>query len=212
MESIDRLKELNASVKDGSKGMLKAGNQLIQQTRDFIKISNAAVKGMNDIVNGAMREIKIAVEHVDDMSAENSKNFDELKAESEKFKIDIANAKKKVMVVDDDEPILAMVKGILGKSYEVNAVKSSKLALQLFYQGYTPDLVLLDLSMPDMGGWEAYEKISDISKIHKVPIAIFTASDDPNDKAHAARIGAVDYIKKPINKDELMERVGRLVK
>jgi len=212
LESIDRLKELNASVKDGSKGMLKAGNQLIQQTRDFIKISNAAVKGMNDIVNGAMREIKIAVEHVDDMSAENSKNFDELKAESEKFKVDTVDAKKKVMVVDDDEPILAMVKGILGKKYELNAVKSSKVALQLFYQGYTPDLVLLDLSMPDMGGWEAYERIRDISQIHKVPIAIFTASDDPNDKAHANRIGAVDFIKKPINKDELLDRVGRLIK
>jgi len=211
LESIDRLKAINVSVNDGSKGMLKAGNQLIQQTHDFIKLSNSAVNGMNAIVNGAMHEIKIAVDHVDDISAENSKNFDELKAESEKFKVDSGNAKKKIIVVDDDEPILAMVRGMLEKVYDVTPVKASKMALQLFYQGYTPDLALLDLSMPDMGGWEAYEKIRDISNIHKVPIAIFTSSEDPNDKEHAKRIGAVDYIRKPIKKNELMDRVERLL-
>jgi len=211
LESMDRLKEINASVKDGSKGMLRAGNQLIQQTSDFIRISNAAVSGMNEIVNGAMQQIKIAVEHVDEMSAENSKNFDELKEESEKFKVDTGNEKKKIIVVDDDEPILAMAKGVFGDKYDVKAVKSGKAALQLFYQGYVPDLVLLDLSMPDIGGWDIYEKIRDISRIHKIPIAIFTASEDPDDRAHALRIGAIDYIKKPINKTELLQRVEKMV-
>jgi len=212
LESMNRLKEINVSVKDGSKGMLKAGDQLIQQTHDFIKISDAAVKGMNDIVNGAMHQIQIAVNNVDDMSSENNKNFDELKEESEKFKVETGNEKKKIIVIDDDEPILAMARGMLVKKYDVNAVKSGKLALQLFYQGYVPDLVLLDLTMPDMGGWETAEKIREISNIHKVPIAIFTSSEDIDDKAYAERIGAVDFIKKPINKNELLDRVEKLLK
>jgi CheY-like chemotaxis protein len=145
------------------------------------------------------------------MSAENSRNFDELKAESEKFKVDTGSEKRKIIVVDDEQPILAMVKGMLGNDYDVTAVKSGREALQLFYQGYVPNLVLLDLSMPDMGGWDAYDRIKDISNIHNVPIAIFTSSEDPEDKVHAQRIGAVDYIKKPINKNELLSRVGKLL-
>jgi methyl-accepting chemotaxis protein len=211
LESMDRLKEINASVKKGSKGMSEAGSHLIKQTNDFIKISNAAVTGMNDIVNGAMSQIQIAVGNVDEMSAENSRNFDELKAESEKFKVETGSEKKKVIVVDDEQPILTMVKGMLENNYDVSTVKSGKEALQLFYQGYVPNLVILDLTMPDMGGWDIYDRIRDISNIHNVPIAIFTASEDPEDKVHAQRIGAVDYIKKPINRNELLERVGKRI-
>jgi CheY-like chemotaxis protein len=167
---------------------------------------------MNDIVNGAMHEIQVAVGHVDEMSAENSRNFDELKAESEKFKVGSGNEKKKIIVIDDEEPILTMTKGMLGNDYDVTTVKSGKEALHLFFQGYTPDLVLLDLKMPGMDGWDTYNRIKDLSNIHKVPIAIFTSSEDPKDKAQAQKMGAADYIMKPIKKVELLERVGRQVR
>jgi CheY-like chemotaxis protein len=64
--------------------------------------------------------------------------------------------------------------------------------------------------MPDMDGWDTYERVKAISNLHHVPIAIFSASDDPQDKERAKQMGAVDYILKPAKKSELLERVGKL--
>jgi CheY-like chemotaxis protein len=63
--------------------------------------------------------------------------------------------------------------------------------------------------MPEMDGWGAHERIRGISKLHNVPIAFCTSSSDPNDIAHAKKVGAVDYIKKPC--DDLLERVHKLL-
>jgi len=212
LESMERLKEISVSVKKGAADMLDSGNNLNRSTSDFIEISNQTMSGMNEIVNGAMIEIQTAVTHVDEMSNENNRNFDELKNESLKFKVSAGDEKKKIVVIDDDEPILVMTKGILGNDYEVTTVNSGKNALLLFYQGYAPNLMLLDLSMPDMDGWDTFNRIRDLTKLNKVPIAIFSSSDDPKDRAKAKEMGAVDFIKKPINKGQLLDRVGKIVK
>jgi len=88
LESIGRLKEISISVKKGAADMTESGDNLNRQTSEFMNISNNVVKGMNEIVNGAMKEIQTAVTHVDEMSEENNKNFEELKAESQKFKVE----------------------------------------------------------------------------------------------------------------------------
>ena len=211
LESVNHLKDINLSVKKGAEEMLKSGDHLTRQTGDFIEISRASVNGMNDIVNGAMHQIHTAVNHVDQMSSANTRNFDELKTESERFKVSSDDEKKNVIVIDDEEPILTMAKGMLGNDYDVTTAKSGKEALDLFLQGYASDLVLLDLNMPDMDGWETYNMIKDISNLHNVPIAIFSSSDDPKDRAQAQKMGAVDFIKKPLKKAEMLERVGKLV-
>jgi CheY-like chemotaxis protein len=210
LESMEKLKEISVSVKKGAGEMLESGDHLNQQTSEFINISNESMNGMNDIVNGAMREIKIAVTHVEEMSAENNRNFEELKAESEKFKLDTGHEKKKIIVIDDDEPILEMTRGMLGSEYDVTTVKSGKEALQLFYDGFVPDLALLDLKMPGLDGWDVYERIKALNSIHHVPVAIFSSSEDPEDRANAQRMGAADFIKKPIKKTELLERVKKM--
>jgi len=210
LDSMRHLKEVNVSVKQGADEMLQSSDHLIKQTYDFINTSNVVVNGMNEIVNGAMQQIQTAVSQVDEMSAENSQNFEELKQETEKFKVATGNEKKKILVVDDDKIYLEMTTGILANDYEVITAASGKKALQLFFQGLVPDLVLLDLTMPEMDGWHTYDRIKEISNLHNVPVAFVTASDDPKDKSHADRMGAVDYIKKPCN--DLPERIGRLVK
>jgi len=211
LDSMGRLKEISVSVKKGASDMMESGDHLNRQTTELIKSSNEVVTGMNDIVNGAMKEIKAAVTLVDEMSAENSKNFDELKLESSKFKVESGNEKKKVMVVDDEQTVLSLARSTLENDYDVTTVSSGKEALKLFFQGYIPNLVLLDLTMPEMGGWETFIKIRDISKLHKTPIAIYTTSDDPKDRAKAQEMGAVGYIHKPIKKTEMLEKVAKLI-
>jgi len=212
MDSMNRLKEISISVKKGAQEMIDSGDHLNQQTSDFIEISNESMSGMNDIVNGAMQEIKGAVTVVDEMSAENNRNFEDLKTESAKFKVETGNEKKKIIVVDDEETVLTLTKASLDNVYDVTTVSSGKDALNLFFKGYVPNLVLLDLNMPEMGGWETFIKIRDISKLHQTPIAIYTTSEDPKDREKANELGAVEYIHKPINKAEMLEKVKKLVK
>jgi len=145
------------------------------------------------------------------MSAENDKNFEQLKAESSKFKVETADEKKKIIIIDDDEIVLTLVRAILENDYEITTVNSGKAALDLFYQGYTPNLVLLDLVMPDMGGWDTYLKIRDLTRLHKVPIVIQSASDDPQDRSKAKEMGAVGFLKKPVNKEVLITRIGSII-
>jgi CheY-like chemotaxis protein len=184
---------------------------LIKETDEFIKISNEALTGMNEIISGAMKEIKTAVTHVTEMSSENNKNFDDLKSETLKFKTTTGEEKQIVLAVDDDEVHLDLTRAFLENDYDVTTVKSCEEALKLLYQGIAPSVILLDLVMPETDGWQTYERIRGISKLHNVPIAIFTVSDDPDDMDRANKMGAADYIKKPATQDELLERIKKIL-
>jgi CheY-like chemotaxis protein len=182
---------------------------LIKETDEFIQISKEAMSGMSEIVNGALREIKTAVTHVTEMSEENNKNFEGLKVETGKFKTATGQEKKTVLAIDDDEIQLAMINTFLEEDYDVTTVKSCGEALKLLYQGLDPVYILLDLMMPEADGWVTYERIKGISTLHNVPIAFLTASGDPADIKRAEKMGAADYIKKPCEKDELLERIRK---
>jgi CheY-like chemotaxis protein len=211
LRAIARLREITVSVQKGSEDMSKSGVDLVRETDEFIKISNEAMTGMNEVVNGAMKEIKTAVTHVTEMSAENNKNFDDLKSETLKFKTTTGDEKQIVLAVDDDEIHLELTRAFLDQDYDVTTVKSCEEALKLLYQGLAPSVILLDLVMPGTDGWQTYERIRGISKLHHVPIAIFTVSDDPADKNRAREMGAADYIKKPATQDELLKRIKMIM-
>jgi len=210
LESISRLRDITYSVKKGSENMAESGKTLVQETDGFIKTSKETVNGMNEILKG-INQINVSVTQVNEMSLENNKNFESLKQETQKFNDSAGNEKPKILMVDDDVIHLEMVNSVLSNDYEVSAAKSGKEALALFYQGLVPQLILLDLIMPDMDGWNTYSRIKAISGLHNTPIAFFTASNDPKDIQHAKEMGAVDYIKKPFNKDDLLLRIGRII-
>jgi CheY-like chemotaxis protein len=211
LDAIGRLKEITVSVQNGSEDMSRSGDELLKETDEFIKISTEAMSGMSDVVNVALKEIKTAVTHVTEMSTENNRNFDELRTETNKFKVSTGEEKQIVMVIDDDEIHLELTRDFLEQDYDVTTVKSCGEALKLLYQGLAPNLIFLDLSMPETDGWQTYERIRGLSNLHNVPIAIFTVSDDPKDRDRAKTMGAVDYIKKPCTQDELLRRVKKIL-
>jgi len=211
LESISLLKDITHSVKKGSDDMAKSGETLVKETDDFIKTSQEAAEGMNEILTG-INQIKSSVNQVNEMSHENNSNFELLKQETDKFNDTVGNEKQKVLIVDDDIIHLEMVEAVLQSEYKISTAKSGKEALGLFYQGLVPQLVLLDLIMPDMDGWNIYKRIKAISGLHDTPIAFFTSLNDPKDIKHAHEMGAVDFIKKPYDKDDLLRRVGRIIK
>ena len=210
LESIGKLRDITHSVKKGSDDMEQSGETLVRETDEFIKISKETVDGMNGIMTG-INQINVSVGHVNEMSMENNRNFESVKQETQKFNVTAENEKKKILMVDDDEIHLEMAGTVLKGDYDITAVKSGKDALGLFYQGLVPNLILLDLIMPDMDGWNTYDRIKAISSLHDIPIAFFTVSDDPKDIEHAHEIGAVDYIKKPYDKDDLLGRIRKIL-
>ena len=211
LDSITRLKEITISVKKGAEVISRSGKNLIKETDDFIKVSNESLAGTNKIVSGAISEITNAVAHVSEMSAENNKNFEDLKMETGKFKVSTGDEKKKILAIDDERTHLEMTKKFLEEAYDITTARSCKEALKHLYQGLAPSLILLDLSMPDVDGWDTYERIKGLSNFNNVPIAIFTSSGKPEDMSHAQALGAADYIKKPCSRPELLERVGKIL-
>jgi len=211
LESISRLRDITSSVKKGSDNMAESGETLVKETDEFIKISRETAEGMNEIMKG-INQINVSVSHVNEMSMENNRNFESVKQETEKFNVIAEDAKQKLLIVDDDTIHLEMVQAALRDEYDVVSAKSVKEALALFYQGLIPKLILLDLIMPEMDGWDAYSRIKTISGLHDIPIAFFTSSNDPKDEKRAREMGAVDYIKKPYDKDDLLYRIGKILK
>jgi len=115
--------------------------------------------------------------------------------------------KKTILLVDDDETHLLIAQSMLKHDYNTIIAKSGQEALEMFIKGKFPDLVLLDIFMPNMDGWETFHQLKGISILKKVPIAFLTSENDENEEKHAYDIGAADYIMKPYDKSDLLKRI-----
>ena len=116
---------------------------------------------------------------------------------------------KKVLVIDDEPDTLELVKLVLESGgFTTMLAKNGIEALRLI-EAKEPDLVLLDIMMPDMDGWEVFRKIKE--KYSRVPIAILTAKAQNIDRLMGLHVlKADDYITKPFGKNELIDRVRKL--
>ena len=124
----------------------------------------------------------------------------------------MVDEKKKVLIVDDDDIQLASAEIILRADYNVLSAKSGKLALEHLYNGFVPDLILLDILMPEMDGFEAYNRIRAISLLQDIPVVFLTAVNETDEVQRALDIGAADYITKPYNKENLLCRIKNAIK
>ena len=118
---------------------------------------------------------------------------------------------KKILVIDDDETLLTIAKNMLKNDYEVILSRSGKDALELFFHGTIPDLVLLDILMPDMDGWETFNRLKAITLLQDVPIAFLTSKSGELEEKRAYEIGAADFITKPFNKLDLLDRIKNIL-
>jgi len=119
--------------------------------------------------------------------------------------------KKTILLVDDDETHLLIAQSMLKHDYQTIIAKSGQEALDLFTKGMFPDMVLLDILMPNMDGWETYQQLKGISVLNDVPIAFLTSEDDDSEERRAYAMGAADYIRKPYDKSDLLKRIERIL-
>ena len=116
--------------------------------------------------------------------------------------------KKRILLVDYDEIHLSITVNMLKEQYDILTAKSGREAIDFFYQGLFPDLVLLDIIMPTMDGWELFNRIKAISLLKEIPVLFFTAVKDESAERQAYGLGATDYIMKPCDQADLLNRVS----
>ena len=122
------------------------------------------------------------------------------------------NKVKKILLVDDNEIELSLTENVLNNEYEIIKAKSGKEALEYLLKGNVPNLILLDILMPQLDGWETYDRVRAITFLHDVPIAFLTSVDESSKVDHAYEIGASDYILKPYNAKDLIIRIATIMK
>ena len=111
-----------------------------------------------------------------------------------------------ILTVDDSSDILAMISGLLKDRYRVKVANSGEKALTVISSS-PPDLILLDIMMPGMGGYEVCERLKADPATRDIPIIFLTAKCESEDEIRGFELGAVDYITKPISPSKLLARV-----
>ena len=112
-----------------------------------------------------------------------------------------------VLVVDDTPQNLALMNELLRDDYRVLVANGGERALKMLGTGQLPDLILLDIMMPDIDGYEVLRRVKSNPLTAHIPVVFLTAKSDVDDETHGLQLGAVDYITKPISPPIVMARV-----
>ncbi len=116
------------------------------------------------------------------------------------------NVKETIVIVDDIPENLSLLDGVLNQHYKIKAANRGEIALKIIAME-KPSLVLLDIMMPGMDGYEVCKQLKSNPDTASIPIIFITAKDKVDDEAYGLSLGAVDYILKPISTAILLARV-----
>jgi CheY-like chemotaxis protein len=116
-----------------------------------------------------------------------------------------------ILLVDDSYVSNCLMQSILEeKGYTILAVSNGEEALNIIQQ-QQPDLIILDIMMPAMNGFGVLESVKKFEATAQIPVIMLTARNNLKDQEKALSMGAADYVIKPIDIDDVIARVGRLV-
>ena len=121
-------------------------------------------------------------------------------------------SRKKILVVDDNDIQLSFTEMQLHDKYEVITAKSGKEALDRLVHGFMPDLILLDILMPNMDGWETFGRLRAVSVLHEAPIIFLSSINEKREIDRAFQMGAADFIVKPYDEKDLHARIKKVLK
>jgi PAS domain S-box-containing protein len=121
------------------------------------------------------------------------------------------NSQIKVLVVDDQPSNLRFLSKLLtAQGYQVYQAICGQLALNLAI-AHCPDLILLDIRMPEMNGYEVCRRLKATAETEQIPVIFLSVLDEMNDKLQAFRVGGADYITKPFQVEEVLARIDKQV-
>ncbi|HAE38028.1 MAG TPA: two-component system response regulator, partial [Candidatus Riflebacteria bacterium] len=119
-----------------------------------------------------------------------------------------AEDRKTILIVDDVADNIQLLRSILAATYRIKIATSGEKALALTDCSEPPDLILLDVMMPGMDGYEVCREIKRRENTKKIPVIFVTAMEDSTDEEKGFAVGAVDYITKPVTPSIVAARVA----
>ncbi|MCB1940784.1 MAG: response regulator, partial [Candidatus Accumulibacter sp.] len=119
-----------------------------------------------------------------------------------------SDASATVLVVDDRPDNLSLMSALLKQRYRVKVANHADQALRIVASATPPDLILLDVMLPDIDGYEVCRRLKAAPTTRHVPVIFLTAKSDPGDEQMGLSLGAADYITKPISPPILLARVA----
>jgi putative two-component system response regulator len=121
--------------------------------------------------------------------------------------MDDNHSKQSILVVDDIPENIDVLNLMLRHDYKIKVAKRGETALKIAMSPNPPDLILLDIMMPEMDGYEVCRQLKENSSTRKIPVIFVTAKDEVVDEAKGFKLGAVDYITKPVSPSIVQARV-----
>ncbi len=120
--------------------------------------------------------------------------------------------KKSIVAVDDSGIILKMLEKLLSEEYAFMGFSKGMRALKYLKEAQTPDLIILDIEMPEIDGYKMLEMIRKKDELKDVPVLFLTSNNEKEHVVKAIRAGVNDYIVKPIDENVFMDKVRGLLK
>jgi len=113
---------------------------------------------------------------------------------------------KKIFIVDDNDANLLIAKNTLDGIYETYAMPSAGRMFKML-EKITPDLILLDVDMPEMDGFEALQALKSTERLKSIPVAFLTGTHDTELEKRGTEMGALDFFIKPFSAPELIKKI-----
>jgi DNA-binding response OmpR family regulator len=117
---------------------------------------------------------------------------------------------KNILVVDDTLMMRKLIKRFLGQFYNVRLEENGLDAFLSMQQGYLPDLIISDIQMPKMNGFEFIEQIKSTGFLKDIPVIMLSSIDESKVRVKFLKLGVTDYLVKPFNPEELVLKVNNI--
>lgn len=119
--------------------------------------------------------------------------------------------KKTILAVDDVSSILTVISSVFLDSFNVVKKTNAKDALEYLYSGNVPEVVITDLQMPDMNGFELIQEIKSSGLLKNIPIVVLSGQNNSAERVKCLKMGVDEYMIKPFNPEELRLRTINLL-
>jgi len=122
----------------------------------------------------------------------------------------MSTERKTILVVDDEPSNIALLSGVLKESHKVKAATGGEKALRIAQKSPPPDLILLDVMMPEIDGYEVCKQLKADPATQNIPIAFVTGNISDEEQQRGMNLGAIAYLGKPIDSTKLLDLVNQL--
>ncbi len=119
--------------------------------------------------------------------------------------------KRTILIIDDEQSIRMLLENFLGKEFDVITKNDGLEGIKFLEEGNLPDLIVADIQMPNMDGYEFLENAKASGFFNHIPIIMLSGNESSKERIKSLRLGADDYIVKPFNPEELYLRIKNIL-